>query len=386
MGSTFLTFSKVAQYHGIPREDWKLNGQYNFVEWKNGSRTDLLDVDYLPSDPLYERLGSLEYTNGFLEECGEINFLAFDVLKSRVGRHMNLEFGLLPKIGMTGNPSKNWTYHTIYRLWKEGKLPKEYAFIQSLYKDNPHTAEEYGKQLNEIKDRATRERLMFGNWEYDDDPSALIEYDAIIDLFTNHVEESEDKYITADIARYGKDKTVIGFWKGLDLYKVIILEQKGVDEIATVIRTESDKERVPRSHILIDEDGIGGGVMDILKGSKGFIANSSPIDREMGDNFRNLKAQCSYKLADVVNERNMSVSADLSERNKGLIIEELEQIKSKDADKDGKRQIVPKDEVKEKIGRSPDLSDMMMMRMYFELNDAEDIHIVRQFKPTRRAY
>jgi phage terminase large subunit len=56
---------------------------------------------------------------------------------------------------------------------------------------------------------------------------------------------------------------------------------------------------------------------------------------------------------------------DAKERE--LTIEDLEQMKSKDADKDGKRKIVPKDEVKEHLGRSPDYGDSLMMRMFFEL-------------------
>lgn len=36
-------------------------------------------------------------------------------------------------------------------------------------------------------------------------------------------------------------------------------------------------------------------------------------------------------------------------------------------DKDGKLKIVPKDEVKEALGRSPDIGDKFVMRMYFEL-------------------
>jgi phage terminase large subunit len=36
-------------------------------------------------------------------------------------------------------------------------------------------------------------------------------------------------------------------------------------------------------------------------------------------------------------------------------------------DKDGKRQVLPKDKVKELIGRSPDFSDTLMMRMWWEL-------------------
>jgi phage terminase large subunit len=36
-------------------------------------------------------------------------------------------------------------------------------------------------------------------------------------------------------------------------------------------------------------------------------------------------------------------------------------------DKDGKKRIIPKDKVKELIGRSPDYSDLLMMRMWFSL-------------------
>ena len=386
MASTYLTFTKVAQYHKIPKDDWKLNGQYNYIEFRNGSRIDLLDLKLLPSDPLYERFGSLEYTNGDIEEAGEVNFMAFDVLKSRVGRHRNDEFKLLPKVGLTCNPSKNFLYSLFYKPFKENRLPEQYAFIQALYQDNPYTQEIYGQQLSEITDKSTKERLMFGNWEYDDDPATLIEYDAVIDLFSNPPIESDDKYITADIARFGQDKTVIGFWRGMNLYKILVRQKEGVDQIATLIRTEGDKERVPRSHVLIDEDGVGGGVMDLLKGSKGFIANASPLEQNLGDNFRNLKAQCSYRLADVINRREMSITALLQEQYREMIIEELEQIKSKDADKDGKRQIIPKDDVKERIGRSPDFSDMMMMRMYFELDSSGIKNIAKVYRPTLVGY
>ena len=69
MKSSFETFKKVCKYHGIPESDWKLNGQYNFIEFKNGSRIDLLDLAYKPSDSEYERFGSLEYTGGWIEEA-----------------------------------------------------------------------------------------------------------------------------------------------------------------------------------------------------------------------------------------------------------------------------------------------------------------------------
>lgn len=368
MSSTYLSFVKACKFFGVPTDDWHLNGQYNYIEFTNGSRIDLLDINYVPSDPLYERFGSLEYTNGFIEEGGEAEFGAFDVLKSRVGRHKNKEFNLLGKIGITANPTKNWLYRIFYIPFKDHVLDKAYAFVQSLYGDNPYTAKEYGVQLEQITDTAQKERLKFGNWEYDADPAALINYNAIIDLFTNSIEDSSDKYLTADIARFGDDRTVIGIWEGCNLAEVIIKRKQDIVTTTNEIRDLLGKREVPYSHCAVDEDGIGGGVVDGLHGIRGYVANQTPFEENgLAVNYKNLKAQCSYKLADKINSHQMSVKAKLDEKSKQELIEELGWIKSKDADKDGKRAILPKDEVKEHLGRSPDLGDMMTMRMLFEV-------------------
>ena len=50
-----------------------------------------------------------------------------------------------------------------------------------------------------------------------------------------------------------------------------------------------------------------------------------------------------------------------------IITEELEQIKQKDIDKDTKITVISKDEIKQNIGHSPDESDCLMMRMWFEI-------------------
>ena len=51
------------------------------------------------------------------------------------------------------------------------------------------------------------------------------------------------------------------------------------------------------------------------------------------------------------------------------LLEELYAVKKKNQDKDGKLQIIDKDEIKKQINRSPDLGDMMAMRMYFEISN-----------------
>lgn len=58
----------------------------------------------------------------------------------------------------------------------------------------------------------------------------------------------------------------------------------------------------------------------------------------------------------------------LDPKDQELLNEELDIIEEINADKDGPRRITPKEDIKRVLGRSPDLSDAVMMRMYFELN------------------
>lgn len=366
MTTTFVTWTKVCSHHKF--KDWTLNGQYHYIQLKNGSRIDLIDVKNNPSDPLYERLGGLEYTGGVIEEGGEVEFRAFDVLKSRIGRHLNDKYGIKPKILITCNPKKNWLYTQVYKPFVDGTLEKDFTFIQALYGDNSYTRDIYAEQLSSVKDKVLKDRLMFGSWEYEDNPLALIPYDNIIDLFSNYVDESEKKYISADIARYGNDSTVITLWKGFHCYEIHKYKKTGLDIIAEEIKRLAHMHGIPFSHIIIDEDGVGGGVLDHLRGAKGFMGNRTPFPNRLTgkpDNYRNLKSQCSYIFADFANEHKIRIDAIGDVRDK--LIEELEQIKAKEALDDTKLQVESKDRIKEILGRSPDLSDAMVMRMYFEL-------------------
>lgn len=208
--------------------------------------------------------------------------------------------------------------------------------------------------------------MLNGNWEYDDDPSALINFNAIQDLFTNgNIVETGKKYITADIARFGSDKSVFGIWDGYKLIEVVTLAKSSIAQSTEEIIRLATQNSVPRSQMIADEDGVGGGVVDMVK-CKGFVNNSTPLEKNgQKENFSNLKSQCYFKLAELINTHKIAVACGSIEFRNDLI-QELEQVKQYKMDADGKRQVLPKDKVKELIGRSPDISDMLMMRMWFE--------------------
>jgi phage terminase large subunit len=299
-----------------------------------------------------------------VDEVNQVSKKAWNITKSRI-RYKVDEYGLVPKMLGTCNPAKNWVYSDFYKPSLDGTIEPSKRFIQALLSDNPFISKHYRENLLTL-DRNSMERLLNGNWEYDDDPAALMAFNKIQDLFTNSFAERGEKYISADIARFGNDNTVIGVWDGFVLEHLITIEKNKVTEAAERIKQLCKTHSVPLSNVICDDDGVGGGVVDIL-GCEGFVNSSTPLvnkETKEPENYNHLKSQCYFKLAELVNANKMWIRDD---KYRDIIIQELEQVKQYNMDKDGKKQIVPKDKVKELLGRSPDYSDMLMMRCWFEL-------------------
>jgi len=313
-----------------------------------------------PSDRNFDSLGSLEITAAFIDEANQITEKAKNIVASRM-RYKLDKYNLIPKLLMTCNPAKNWVYNQYYKPAKEGVEKKHRKFIQSLVDDNQFISKHYKKQLLTL-DELSKQRLLYGNWEYDATNDNLIEYDAILNLFSQFGKEG-DKYISCDVARFGKDRTIIMLWEGLHIKKIKSIGKSAINEVVDEIRLLQQLYSVKLTNIIVDEDGVGGGVKDYMR-CRGFVNNSRAIK---GENYQNLKTQCYYKLADMINTAQIGIEcSDINIKNH--IIEELEQVRTKDADKDNKLQIIPKETVKDIIGRSPDYADALAMRMFFELD------------------
>lgn len=362
--TTLVSFFQVAKMQGLTAGlHYKYNGQMSQIELFNGSVILLKDLYAYPSDPNFDELGSLEITDAFIDEANQIEDKARNIIKSRIRFQLD-ENNLVPKILYTCNPAKNWTYQEFYKPQIDGSISMNKRFIASLIDDNPFISKHYKQNLLTL-DTVSKERLLFGNWEYSNDPSTLIDYDKILDAFSSSFVLTGPHYITCDVARFGNDSTVIGVWDG---YRVKLHQYKGksVVEVADIIKAFQVEHQVPSSQIVVDEDGVGGGVVDILR-CKGFVNNSSPLENPITrqkENFDNLKSQCYYKLAEMINDSKLYINASGTMKEK--IVEELEQVKQKSVDNDGKKGIIPKDKVKALIGRSPDFSDALAMRMIFE--------------------
>ena len=360
--TTLNTFFEVCSTYGLEaNRHYNFNGSSNIITFVNGAEIILKDLFLYPSDRNFDSLGSLELTGAFIDECNQITEKAKNIVASRL-RYKLDENNLIPKLLMTCNPAKNWVYTSYYRPAQENKLKPYRKFIQSLVTDNEYISKHYEKQLFELDD-LTKQRLLFGNWEYDATQDSLIDYNSILSLFETKGIDG-DKYITCDVARFGSDKTVIMLWQGLHLKYIKTLLKSAINDVVEDIKRLQQENQVPLRNVIVDEDGVGGGVKDLLR-CQGIVNNARALKNE---NYQNLKTQCYYTLAKKINEGQLGISCS-NINTKNDIIEELEQVRTKDADKDNKLQILSKDTVKSIIGRSPDYADALAMRMYYEIDN-----------------
>jgi phage terminase large subunit len=355
--TTLKTFFEVAQLFGLrANEHYQFNAQSNVITFYNGSEIILKDLFAYPSDPSFDSLGSLEISDAFIDECSQVSKKAVDIVRSRI-RYKLTQYNLSPKTLLTCNPSKGWLYNEIYAPWRAQNLPEFISFIPSRVTDNPHLPPTYAETLARLPE-IDRKRLLEGDWDYDETADALFITDDILRAFRDPQTDGE-LYITADVARLGKDRTVIALWRGLSLIHITELRKKKIDETAAVIRAMADHHKVKLSNVLADADGLGAGLVDVLKCRE--FRNGSRATKP--ERFVNLKAECFFKLAEFI-ELNRMV---FPQGHRDTIVKELDLIRRKNPDGDGKLAVTGKEEIQRTHGMSPDYADAIAMRMFFEL-------------------
>lgn len=371
--TTLSTFFKAARFYGF-YDYFKYNEQKGLVTFKGtGSQIKIIELARRPDDPNYDKFGSLELTGLFIDEVAEVPETAYGVIKTRVGRQNNKEYDIIGKVLSTGNPSKKWTYRHFYKPYKDKTLPDTMKVVLALPKDNKFGDKRYIKdQLEGIRHESDRQRLLFGNWEFDDDSSKLIEYTDILYAFDNKRLRGGTHYIVVDVARFGKDKTVIIYFNGWRAEEIVTIARGDLTKTKDEVEQLRMRFGVPKNNVLVDADGLGAGLSD-FGGYKGYINNAKPIFTGLSDkrdNFANLKSQCYFKLADKVTEQCLYIEKyGLKQKTVSHIIEEFEQIKRDKTDDDGKVRIQSKKDFMIALGRSPDYSDAFAMRSWFDLQE-----------------
>ena len=272
-----------------------------------------------------------------------------------------------------GTPKKE--NPNLRRLEKIAETDSDYEAFHFSTADNPYIPpEEIEKAKKELDYDTFKQEYLA---EYLDNAGSLFKYDALVDVFSNTIIKTTDKYLIVDIADDGSDKTIFSFWQGMEEYKREEFARLNTEMIINQIKEYASQDQIPFSHIAVDGIGVGAGVASSskldgivdYKSSYSAIKTDQDITRATSTDFlvsdyKNLRSQCIFELADRVNNHKMA--SKVTGRQKEVIIEELSNYQDASTG-DGKRMATQKETIKEIIGRSPDSSDTWIMRMYFEI-------------------
>lgn len=171
-GSTWNTIKKVCKEWGLEKDvHYKINNLEGTMTFWNDSVIIMQEMVDLPSDPNFERFGSSEYTIAFIDEVSEISERAVEVLFSRLRWRIDETFKI-SRMMMSTNPCITWVRSRFVQD-DDGnpvKCNEGEAYVPFSVFDNPNISfvQTYVAALNKITDRATRERLLYGNWDFVD--------------------------------------------------------------------------------------------------------------------------------------------------------------------------------------------------------------------------
>lgn len=187
----------------------------------------------------------------------------------------------------------------------------------------------------------------------------------LIDKIFNYrtLEAKDYRGNACDVARFGDDETAIFGGKNGEVTEKDIYS--GVDTVDTASRIVIQLKKIGGNFIVVDGDGIGGGTIDTLRHMDLRADDNVSIDiheiHSQGESpdpdYANFKAYMWFTVKGLADVGKVSLPDD------PLLIEELLETKYF-INKRGKIQIEAKEDIKERIGRSPDRADAWIMLQY----------------------
>ncbi len=324
-----------------------------------------------------------EYGFIALDQAEEFSETEFRMLSSRL--RLNLP-GIHYYFLLTCNPDPGW----LKERFIEKNLP-DHRFVPALPTDNlANLPKDYIDKLRDILDENQIKALLEGDWEAVGAPDNVYAYLKVKAALGRKAQPGLPVEIGVDVARSGDDETDIVLREGL---RVSVWSQgRGHDTMRTtgeIWRCVSERVvptwglRLPKLRIKVDADGLGAGVVDRLREQRRekeelytafILEKADPKEdeeaRKAGYRFRieiveihgsgkssepvkykNLRAEIHWSLRELLD--------DIALPDDRELLSQLIAIKYK-VNSAGQIEILHKDQIKEKLGRSPDLAEAIL--------------------------
>jgi phage terminase large subunit len=359
--------------------DWNHSSKY--IYYKNGSRTHYGGLGDKPDD--WEKWMSGEYGWIAIDQAEQFTALEFEMLATRLRLRLP---GILYFFLLSCNPNVGW----IKERFIESNL-EDHIFIPSLPTDNlANLPKDYIARMRKVLTPQLQKALLEGDWEAIGEPDNVFAYLEVQRAAERQVEPSQPVEIGVDVARSGDDESVIALREGLRVQ--IHSQARGHDTMKTageVWRCCQDKvvpywgPKLKEIRIKVDADGLGAGVVDRLKEQRlekeaqytyQALETVGPKERE---DLHQTGHRLRIKIIEIHGSGKAKEPAKYKNQRAEIHFGALELLSDLDLPKDrevqtqlmslkykvnsaGQIQIVPKDEIKKKLGRSPDVAEAII--------------------------
>ena len=176
---------------------------------------------------------------------------------------------------------------------------------------------------------------------------------------------------TWDVAGAGRDRSVLAARRGSQVLSIVVSNEPNTAFAVQQILEEIQGLDVRPDELLLDAIGIGAGPADQISaagfnprpvnvGASAEDGGSTHDERASQAGFANLRALAYWRLRMDFREGRIAIAPGVPRELIESLAEELEATRWK-FNLSNKIQIIPKDEIKKALGRSPDIADALML-------------------------
>jgi len=356
--TTLQTWQRV-----IPDCDYKIRGGTEKTP-KHILIRDSVAVDFggLDRQESINKFNSAEYAFIAVDQAEETT--KDDVSVLRASRRLTINGQRLDYKGLyTANPAQCWLKDEFIDQSKDRQV-----YVPALPTDNPHLPYDYVETLKSAFGHRPEllEGYLKGNWDCfigadQVIKNAWIESARLLTLFPTH----RKKIISCDPARFGDDETCIYVFENSKIVDTHVFGQKDTHYTSGFLnKLRLDNDNCP---IIVDEIGVGGGIVDNLRAfDANVIAFNSAAKSTQPDRYYNLRAEAWDYVGKEFSDGNIEFKTDDRELVSQLCTPTYKF-------RNGKILLEAKDDIKKRIGRSPDRGDCYVMGIWGQKNvDAID--------------
>jgi len=365
-GSTLQTWQEI-----IPPTDYEVKSATDRYP-KHILIDNTIAVDYGGFDrqETINKFNSAEYIFFAIDQAEEVTLDDIGVL--RASRRMKIK-GHQPhyKGLFTANPAQCWLKDEFIL-----QPPAENRFIQALPGDNEYLPDDYVDTLKKAFGHRPEllEAYLYGNWDLLEGAEQVIKSEWVRTSLEKRAWEQIvcKKVIACDPARFGDDETVIYYMEDGTIKDMVIYGHK--DTMHTVGRIATMASEKGASTIVVDSIGLGGGIVDRLNEiarapeSKLFariIGLNTAEKSNLPEKYYNMRAEIWDVVGRKFSDGQVVLMSDECKLNKREVLRLQNELCCPQYKfKNGKMAIEAKDEIKKRVGHSPDRADAYVMGLY----------------------